>query len=83
VQAFQQKLASYRSPEDLETFLQSQRSAWETYRLIRQNYLERPNLGQALLNAETVAGLTLGDIPGMNQGQTPAVLQNLLNHLLR
>ncbi|MBT9546517.1 MAG: glycosyltransferase [Candidatus Sericytochromatia bacterium] len=83
VQAFQQKLASYRSPEDLDTFLQSQRSAWETYRQIRQNYLERPNLGQALLNAETVAGLTLGDIPGLNQGQTPLVLQNLLNHLLR
>lgn len=83
VQAFQQKLASYRQPEELEAFLQSQRDAWETYRQIRLNWLDSPNLGQALLNAETVAGLTLGDIPGMNQGQTPPVLQNLLNNLLR
>jgi len=83
VQAFQQKLASYRSAEELEAFWQSQHPAWETYRQIRMNYLDNPNLGQALLNAETVAGLTLGDIPGMNQGQTPAVLQNLLNALLR
>lgn len=83
VQAFQQKLGSYRSPGEMAAFLESQQPTWETYRQIRMNYLEQPNLGQALLNAETVAGLTLGDIPGMNQGQTPAVLQNLLNALLR
>jgi glycosyltransferase involved in cell wall biosynthesis len=83
VQAFQQTLARFQTSGEMDAFITSQRSAWELHCQIRQTWLSTPADTPALITPETVAGRFQGDIPGMNQGQTPPALQNLLNTLLR
>ncbi|PIQ27840.1 hypothetical protein COW36_08480 [bacterium (Candidatus Blackallbacteria) CG17_big_fil_post_rev_8_21_14_2_50_48_46] len=77
-QAFQETLSSHQTPEEMDAFIQAQRPVWELHRKLRLAcYLSERKI-PALIQADTVAGLTQGEIPGLKAGAAPIALQRLL-----
>ncbi len=83
VQSFQNMLDTHQEPQDIENFVASQRAAWELHRQLRMNYSQPGESDAALLSAESFAGLTRGEIPGLKTGKTPPALQHVLENILR
>lgn len=79
VQAYQHHLCTHGRAEEMEVFINSQRPAWHLHRMLRQQ-LQKPR-PPALFNAETVAGLSAGNIPELQHGQIPPALKWLLEQL--